>query len=321
MKLIKTNEPLSINNLNILIYGEPGSGKTSLANTAKNPVTLDCDRGAHRSIFRKDVIEIDSWQEIGLNFDEFLGILKVYDTIIIDTVDTLLDYMSDYIVEIDPKLMRNKLQFFGKLKDEFTLFINNIRKLNKDIILIAHLKEKEENDIRVRRPAIIGGSYDRVIQLSDIVGYLYINNNRRFFSCEPSEIWMGKNCANLPTINIPDFSTAPDFLASMIEKIKNNLNSRETKQKKFENILQTIKKSTDKIKTLDGLNNFIGSSYLKTLPAESKLQVMEIIERRGKELGFTYDKTFKKFVIEKTIDSVNNINENIEINKEVEQWK
>ncbi|MCX6153191.1 MAG: AAA family ATPase [Candidatus Kapabacteria bacterium] len=55
IKNAKSDEPLVVENVNIFIYGEPGSGKTSLVNTAESLLTLDFDKDVHRSDFRREV--------------------------------------------------------------------------------------------------------------------------------------------------------------------------------------------------------------------------------------------------------------------------
>jgi replication-associated recombination protein RarA len=51
MKVYSANEIIESAGMVALIYGDPGIGKTTLANTAPNPLLLDFDRGAHRSSF------------------------------------------------------------------------------------------------------------------------------------------------------------------------------------------------------------------------------------------------------------------------------
>ncbi len=191
-KIVKSDEPLIVETVNILIYGEPGSGKTSLVNTADSPLTLDFDKGVHRSDFRKDVLVIESWKQINDNIGELIKTFGNYNTVILDTIDTLLDYMGAWIIDQEPKLARNKLQFYGKLKDEFSLFVGKLKTLGKDVVMIAHVREKEEGDLRIKRPAITGGSYDRVLQTADFVGYLFIKDNKRTIDFNPTDYWIGK---------------------------------------------------------------------------------------------------------------------------------
>ena len=60
MPIIKKNEPIGKRPVIILIYGEPGIGKTSLFNTASNPLLIDFDRGVDRSILRQDTLKLQT---------------------------------------------------------------------------------------------------------------------------------------------------------------------------------------------------------------------------------------------------------------------
>ena len=61
--------------------------------------------------------------------------LEPYDTIVIDTAETCLEYIRIYIENQDYKLKSNPLRMYGKLKDEFFSFLNRIIKINKNVIL------------------------------------------------------------------------------------------------------------------------------------------------------------------------------------------
>ena len=54
MPIVKANQNFPARPVVMLIYGVPGVGKTSLSNTAENPVLVDCDRGADRAVIRKN---------------------------------------------------------------------------------------------------------------------------------------------------------------------------------------------------------------------------------------------------------------------------
>ncbi|HOK14930.1 MAG TPA: ATP-binding protein [Candidatus Kapabacteria bacterium] len=292
-KIIKANEPLTVTSLKVLIYGEPGSGKTSLANTAENPLTLDFDKGVHRSDFRKDVLIIESWKQINDNMAELIKAFSNYNTIILDTVDTLLDYMGTWIIEQEPKLARNKLQFYGKLKDEFSLFIGKLKTLGKDVVMIAHVREKEEGDLRIKRPAITGGSYDRVLQIADLVGYLFIKDNKRTIDFNPTDYWIGKNSAKFDTMTIPDFNNNPDFFAKLIKDMKSAINKQTQLQADTINMLEEFSLKIQNLTDLDKINAFLPN--LTSLKAGIKKQIWDKIQLRAKELNFEFNKDEKKF--------------------------
>jgi hypothetical protein len=62
--ITRASEPITIQTVIILVYGQPGIGKTSLASTSESPLLLDFDRGAHRSGFRRDTVQVERWGDI-----------------------------------------------------------------------------------------------------------------------------------------------------------------------------------------------------------------------------------------------------------------
>ncbi|NLT52059.1 MAG: ATP-binding protein [Ignavibacteria bacterium] len=294
--IVKANEPLIIKNVNILIYGEPGVGKTSLANTAINPLTLDFDNGIHRSDNRKDVFVVENWKVVNNNMNDFMKLLSGYNTIIIDTVDTLLDYMGAWIIEQTPRYSqpKYKLQFYGSLKDEFAKLIGRLRTLGKDVVCLAHMKEKDEGDLRIKRPAITGGSYDRVMQLSDFVGYLFIKDNKRTLDFNPTDFWFGKNSAKFDQLQVPDFKSNPDFLSNLIIEMKNSINKQT--QAQAESVI-TITKYNQRIQDSKKPEDFnFLMSEMSNLKNGVKVQLWENMQKKANQLGFEFLKKEKKFV-------------------------
>jgi len=288
MKIIKANEPLMVSSIKVLIYGEPGVGKTSVASTAEAPILLDFDKGAYRTPFRSDVMEVSNFLEI-FSISEHL---KNYKTIIIDTVDTFLDFIGSHILQDDPRLAKNKLQFYGRLKDEFTNVMKVFSAQNKDIIMISHLKEKEEGDLRIKRPAITGGSYDKVLQVADLVGFMYMANANRVINFNPTDTSVGKNSANLDLVTVPNLSSNPTFFKGLLQQVKQSLNIA----------IQTEKKAVDTVKEykaiiedadLEVLNSLL--SDLPTLNTPTKKQVWELMKRRANELNLVFDNNVKLF--------------------------
>jgi len=293
--IIKKGDPFAVESVNILIYGEPGAGKTSLANTADTPLTLDFDKGAHRSAFRKDVLKISSWKQIVENRNQFMKVFDSYHSIVIDTVDTLLDFIGAYIVDNDPKLARNKLRFYGELKEHFSRFVVDLKTLNKDVIMIAHVKERDEGDVRIKRPAIVGGSYDRVLQSADFVGYLSMRNSNRVLNFNPSELNVGKNSARLPELQLPNFADKPDYFAELITEMKLKISGDMEKQRETLELLKAHSDTIEGFETALELNDFCENELAK-LSNGIKHQVWAKIQKRAKQIGAAFDKSQKLFI-------------------------
>ena len=94
MPIVKKNDVLPERPVIIVLYGVPGSGKTSVATTADNPLLIDCDRGADRAVQRCDTIMAKCWKDI----DSERESMKDYKTIVVDTAKSMIDdYLSQYL--------------------------------------------------------------------------------------------------------------------------------------------------------------------------------------------------------------------------------
>ena len=219
MAIIKKSDVFPKRPVIIVIYGTPGVGKTSLFNTSKKPILLDCDRGADRSVNRQDTIVATNWKEVLQ--DE--GEIKNYDTLGIDTAKAVLDdFLMTHVVEQDYKMKANKLKAYGAIGDEFKLFVNKRRNEGIDIVVIAHAKEEKDGDVIKLSPDVTGQSKDLLLRIADQVGFLTMVNNKRTLTFEPTDKTIGKNVAKLPTLEIPDENDPAflTFMADIIEKVK-----------------------------------------------------------------------------------------------------
>lgn len=293
--ITKADDPIVIPHITILEYGQPGVGKTSLAFTAERPLLLDFDGGAYRSEYRKDTVQVRAWEDIiGLTADD----LAPYATIVVDTVGRLLDALSVYIVQQNPKMGRGTgaltLQGYGELKAAYAGWLKTLLSYGKDVVLIAHDKEEKDNDNMIVRPDIQGGSYGEVFKRTDGMAYMYRGVKGTILDFNPSDRWVGKNAGGIPSSAVPHFSTTPDFLAGIITQIKTKLNAMGQYDK------------TAKAQVEEWRQTFAGISTSETLTASvaaaSKLtgvvgaQVKALLSERAKALGLKWDGKGKQYV-------------------------
>lgn len=64
MPIIKKDDVTPERPVIIVLYGQPGSGKTSVATTAEVPLLVDTDRGYDRSVQRVDTLVANRWEDI-----------------------------------------------------------------------------------------------------------------------------------------------------------------------------------------------------------------------------------------------------------------
>ena len=296
IKILKATEPINIDAVTVLIYGQPGVGKTSLAFTADAPLLIDFDRGAHRSMLRKDTVQVSSWADIAdISADD----ISEYKTIIIDTGGRCLDVIAAHIMQQDPKKRRSTgeltMQGFGALKAAFVSWLKRLILMNKDVVILAHAKEdKNKTDDVYVRPDFTGSSAGEVFKVCDMAGFLYAETGRRILDFNPSDTHLGKNCAGLPALSLPDLCIENDYLSKLIAKTKEALSSQSNAEKDNQRVLEEWICIIDTLSTCSDFDAALDKINYEA-PSEHKQKIKALLNKRAKVLGFTYDKTAKGF--------------------------
>lgn len=257
MPIIKKDAIMPERPVIILLYGSPGCGKTSVANTAKNPILIDTDRGADRAAMRVDTLMASKWMDI----ENEKEAIKTYDTVILDTCKSCLDeYISDFVVAQNYKLKSNTLKRFGEMAEKFKDFVNFLRQNQSDIIFICHDKEQTEGDVVKHSPECTGQSKDLLLRIADQVGYVTMVNGQRTIVFDPTDTTIGKNVAQIPPMAIPSTDSI-DFqncMANIIDKVKKALVDKSEAQKEAQAALDEARKKVSEAKTLKDANELIG---------------------------------------------------------------
>lgn len=298
MKKIKSNDNIEVSQVKILIYGQPGLGKTTLSLTAKNPLVLDFDNGAHRAGNRRsgEIWQFESWSDV-VEMMKNPKDLQAFDTIIIDTVGKCLDFLIADIINENPKSGNKKgnltISGWGDLKGTFAAWIKQLIILKKDIIMIAHDKEKDENDVRILRPDVAGGSYGEIVKQADFIGYMSMVNKDRTLDFNPTDRTIGKNSACFPALNVPDVATSPLYLADKIEEMKIKLSGMSEHDLQLRKELENMK-----IEIAEFTDAYQFDNFLDALSCEEPLltQVKNTLWRKATELKFSFDKATGKFI-------------------------
>jgi hypothetical protein len=294
MPILKANEPLPKRPVIIVLYGEPGIGKTSLFNTSDHPLLIDFDRGKDRAIFRKDTLVVNTWEDV--ETEEKAGTFKNYKTIGIDTAKAALDdFLMSHVIKSDYKNSKNKLAAYGAIGDQFKLFVNNRRQENGDIVIIAHSKDEKDGDLVKKYPDVTGGSYQLLLRIADQVGFMSMVNNRRTIQWEPTDRTIGKNVARLPLTEIPDESTeqVKSLLAVIIEKVKDSICAQSEEQAEAIKKSEEYQKKIAKVKKADELSELV--TPVQGLPKPQKDAMLKLIGEKAKEKGWIWNKATKVF--------------------------
>lgn len=292
MPILKANEPMPQRPVVIALYGEPGSCKTTLGNTAENVLVLDFDRGVSRSFHRQDTLIINSWEDVLA--EERLGTFKNYKTVVIDTAKAALDdFLMSYVTSQDYKLKANKLKAYGEIGDSFKLFLNNRRNEGLDVIIIAHAKKDE--DTKKSIPDVTGQSYQLILRVADQVGYVSFINNDRNIQWTPTDLTVGKNTANLPTMKVPD-KTEPElkqFMANVIKNVKESIAAMSDAQKEAIKELDQYQERLAAAETPEDLTALLAEVNTKAQYIKAPM-VKLIVEKAGKK-GYVANKELKRY--------------------------
>ena len=305
MKIVTKDEPLHMKQVVVGIYGDPGIGKTSVAFSTANPLLLDFDRGAHRSAFRGDTVQIESWDEVsGMSESD----LKGYDTIIVDTVGRQLDTITAYLAANDPKMVRRTgeltLQGYGALKGVFNSWLRRTMQIGKDIVLVAHAKEeKAAGDETNQRPDIQGGSYAEILKATDMLGYMFRGRNGAVLDFSPTERHVGKNAPGFAPFEVPDLHAEPDWFATVLQSAKDTINERNSASKDVAAAVSEVRDMVEAAQSADEINDLVASHITDANNKATATQIGKLVKSQAKSLGLSYDKKAKAFVAPKEATS------------------
>jgi len=283
LRIIRSTDPITVNRLNVCIYAAPGLGKTSISFTADKPLLLDFDRGAHRSANRKDTVQVERWEDVAhITADD----LADFNTVVVDTAGRALDTLTPDIIRRNPKMGRGgslTLQGFGQLKSEFVAWLKHLNSLGKDVVLIAHMDEQRNGDEIIERLDVQGGSKGEIYKAADAMGRLSIRDGKRMLNFSPTDASFGKNPGQLEPLEVPHPERDPQFLARVIQQIKDRLNAMTEEQREAQAALEKWRDRTTAAQDVTAINALLPE-------AKSGSQAMKVLlNDRAAALGLTFD--------------------------------
>lgn len=313
----KASELTEKKTISILVYGQPGAGKSSLAVSAPGPVAVfDFDGGIQRvnaaHLAETEILVVSDWTEVGqaLASEE----IAAFQTIVIDTAGKMLSFMDKYIIagSRDRNPTRSlTLNEYGVRKTMFNNFVQQVLTMGKNLVFIAHDREEKDGEIKKIRPEIGGSSAGDLIKELDLVGYLEIIGNDRVISFTPNERYYAKNACNLPPkLKIPVIlddkgNMAKDakghvirntFLADIIRMYTMSQSERNNQLAQYDTLKEVIDDKVGTIKDADTANAMFDELSKLEVIFDSELYWKQVLHEKCTSLGLKYDKLTSKYV-------------------------
>lgn len=148
MKVISAKNIRRFDNWTVLIYSEPGKGKTTLVKSLKGRTVLFSSDGMYQVLEQLEgltVLEMDSEkpiEELG-DFYRFLRKnLDEIDNIVFDNLSTFQKMWLNSRAN-DTKSGMPELKDYGVLDRVLFDFVASLKKLRKNVLLLAHEKKEE----------------------------------------------------------------------------------------------------------------------------------------------------------------------------------
>lgn len=303
MTLIRKPHEIQVQDkVKCLIYGQAGTGKTTMALSAPKSLLLDFDGGASRlnTAHRADTVQIQNWAECMQVMQEDLS---AYETIVVDTIGKMLDFIITDVCKGRVPQINN----WGTINNNFTSFCRQLHSLNKNIIFIAHRDNRKEGDKNVFIPAIREKSYNAIVTELDLMGYIESRNDQREITFDFSDRNDGKNTCNLPRyIPVPTIvdnqgnATAKnDFIERVIiTPFVSRLKARNEEVSAYTQAVDEIKEQVQGITDEVSANDFM-ERVIKdvTYPhvGSSKMVARQLFSEITKKLALAYNSQTQRY--------------------------
>ncbi len=317
MAILQPNEmKFDDKKFSMIIVGAPGTGKTTLALSAPDPILLDLDKGISRVKAQHRTIAsmVDTYEELleDLKSDAF----QRAKTIVVDTGGALVTLMQDYVVRKDA-VNRTKsgtisIKGFGAVKAEFQSFVNKIKTVyNKNVIFVFHsVEEKDKDGNPIVRLMCEGSARNLVWQPCDLGCYMYMDNGVRVAGFTPTDTYFAKGCYGINGLRkIPTLedNAKNDYITKLFDEARQNIaleNEYFSKQKEvYDAAISAGAKLVEKVVDIETANNFTNEFKKIEHALTSQVEIKAMFREKIDSLGIAWNGQAKRYELTKKEDA------------------
>ena len=305
MAFHEANAPIEQINYVILLYGQPGVGKSTLAMSAPGTVTLDFDGGLHRvnARHRKESIDTSHGYE---------GVLKDLEdprvqnaqTIIIDTGGALVTYMKDWAYRTRPGCKTrtgafNNQKGYGEVKNEITRLASYIRDtMHKNLVWVFHANEQMDNDGNSKWVLQCEGSTRNTVWNSvDFGGFMYTLGGKTVIGFSPCDEYTAKGCHGIEGVmEVPRLAkdSKNDFLTRLLEQAQKNIETEQAEANadndRYEAVMEEIRSMIDAVDDSDSANMAAAEIPKMNHVKTSKTEAAAMLNRKAAQIGLKWSR-------------------------------
>lgn len=288
----------------MIIYGSPGTGKTTMALSAPKPILLDFDRGISRvrAEHRKPTSICNVYEEVLADIHS--PEMAEFETVVIDTGGSFITFLKDWAMRTKAGVKSKNGEFNGRIgygfvKNEFAAFTEELKtRLHKNVIYVFHSVESADKDGNpIQRLMCEGSTKNTVWTPCDFGGYVQMVDTKRVICFTPEQEFFAKGCHGITgRREIPTLEPGKpnDFITRLFEEAKANIQAENDvfapQKEAYEQAMVRGREIIASVTDADSAN--AAMPVFKAIPHSltSQKELGSLWNARCKELGLFYDK-------------------------------